>query len=152
MTDQDASEDGEVPSSRIEAVKRAFNKHKKTIGLLTLAGLGVAIAVAKGYASEDEETDREEDESLFCSPPPPEPEPDEQRPPLAKQEVIDHLMRISGQPSEEAKAAYAQSDLAARAGSDQLPEGMTYRRKSVRYAEDPEEEDDEQMYSQAQAG
>lgn len=136
VTGQDTLQDDEAPPSRIEAAKRGLKKHKKTTGAVALAGVGLAIAVAKAYTAEDEEEDAAEEVTpLFSSPLASEPELDEQRPLLAPQNVPDHLMKISGQPSEAAKAAYAQSDLAIRAGSDQLPDRMTYRQKSVRYAE-----------------
>ncbi|QKW23120.1 hypothetical protein HUT16_32130 [Kitasatospora sp. NA04385] len=122
-TEQSTNAKASRARSAAAAVKGFARKHRKTI-----AGAGVGLAVIGSAVL------REYLNSQLPPGPPHEfdapehlPRSDGQRQPVSQHSVQGHFMRISGRPSERAKANYAAALAAGFDGPPEIPPGWTWR-------------------------
>ncbi|MCX4749164.1 hypothetical protein OG455_27270 [Kitasatospora sp. NBC_01287] len=125
VTDIETTED-DHPRSATAAVRGFVKKHQKVIAgavtVVTVITAGLLLHAGGQHDDDDEE---------FDAPSPgsdPESEPDgQQGQPRSAHPVKGHLMRISGRPSERARANYADAYAAGLVESEEIPPGHTWR-------------------------
>ncbi|GAB1332787.1 hypothetical protein [Streptomyces sennicomposti] len=149
-SEPNASEDeAKETTSVVGRAKRWYRKREKTlkgvgIGVMAVAVSGLALLLAKDYLTEDETGERVTLDTE-SSAPEPEDEEDEAAPPerpMSPQHVSGHLMKTNGQPSEAAKAAYAEAYAAGLVEDPEIPPGYTWRQDYERYGEDEDDSEE----------
>ncbi|GGS15093.1 MULTISPECIES: hypothetical protein [Streptomyces] len=142
-----SGDQGEETASVTERAKRWRSKRKKIIkgvgiAVVAVAVSGLALLLAKDYRPTDEEETEEPATSGmgFSGPEPADEQGEGLSPerPMSPQHVSGHLMKTNGQPSEAAKAAYAEAYAAGLVEEPEIPPGYTWRQDYERYGEDDE--------------